>query len=193
MWARVARFEGHPADVEVRIERLRATLAGGLPPELADAKLLVLVDREGGGMVAVTLFDSEEAMRRGDEAMNGGPGNAGSRASVDFYEVPIHTLSGPPPPRAAERSRSLGPLPVPARAAPRVAAAPPGTVGRANRTVRRVAEPAAVDLRPLAWAEARSAPAEQPRCPSARAVARIGPRAIRCDRCASSSPSPRPS
>ena len=42
-------------------------------------------------MLGVTLFESEEALRKGDEAMNAGPGNAGSRASVEFYEMPIHT------------------------------------------------------------------------------------------------------
>jgi hypothetical protein len=45
-------------------------------------------------MLGVTLFDSEQAMRKGDEAMNAGPGNAGSRSSVEFYEVPLHTLWG---------------------------------------------------------------------------------------------------
>jgi hypothetical protein len=38
------------------------------------------------------LFDSEEAMRKGDAVMNSGPGNAGSRSAVEFYEVPLHTL-----------------------------------------------------------------------------------------------------
>ena len=93
MWARVARFEGDPGDVDARIERLRAGLdAGELPSELASARLLMLVDRESGRMLGVTLFESEEAMRRGDEAMNAGPGNAGARAAVEFYEVPLHTL-----------------------------------------------------------------------------------------------------
>jgi len=93
MWARVARFDGDPADVADRVERLRSLFdAGSFPPELAEATFLLLVDRESGGMLGVTLFDSEEAMRRGDEAMNAGPGNAGSRASVEFYEVPLHTL-----------------------------------------------------------------------------------------------------
>jgi hypothetical protein len=93
MWARVARFEGDPADIDARIERLRALLdSGGFPPELDDAKVLLLVDRESGGMLGVTLFESEEAMRLGDEAMNAGPGNAGSRSSVEFYEVPVHTM-----------------------------------------------------------------------------------------------------
>ena len=93
MWARVARFEGDPGDIEERVGRLRPLIdAGGLPPELAWAKLLLLVNHESGGMLGVTLFDSEEAMRKGDVAMNAGPGNAGSRTSVEFYEVPIHTL-----------------------------------------------------------------------------------------------------
>ena len=95
MWARLARFEGDPADLDARVERLRSALdAGAFPPELADAKFLLLADRDSGRMLGVTLFDSEEALRTGDEAMNAGPGNAGSRASVEFYEVPLHTLGG---------------------------------------------------------------------------------------------------
>ena len=54
--------------------------------------VLLLVDRASGGMLGVTLFDSEDAMRKGDEAMNDRPGNAGSRRAVGFYEVPLHTL-----------------------------------------------------------------------------------------------------
>ena len=93
MWARIARFEGDPADVDTRIERLRSMLeSDGVPPELADAKFLLLVDRTSGGALGVTLFESEEAMRRGDEVMNAGQGHAGARSSVDFYEVPLHTL-----------------------------------------------------------------------------------------------------
>ena len=49
MWARVAKFEGDPADVDARIERLRPMLdSGAIPPELADAKFLLLVDRVSG-------------------------------------------------------------------------------------------------------------------------------------------------
>ena len=93
MWARVARFDGDPADVDARLERLRSALdAGTFASELADAKLLMLVDRESGGMIGVTLFHSEEVMREADEVMNAGPGNAGSRSAVEFYEVPLHRL-----------------------------------------------------------------------------------------------------
>jgi hypothetical protein len=93
MWARVARFEGDPADVDARLERLRSLLdSGTFAPELADTKFLMLVDRDTGGMIGVTLFDSEEAMRAADEVMNSGPGNAGSRSAVEFYEVPLQKL-----------------------------------------------------------------------------------------------------
>jgi hypothetical protein len=93
MWARVARFEGDPADIDARLEKLRPLLdSGAIPPELSDARFLLLVDRESGAMLGVTLFESEEAMRKGDAVMNAGPGNAGSRSAVSFYEVPLHTL-----------------------------------------------------------------------------------------------------
>ena len=93
MWARVARFDGDPADVDARLERLRSALdAGTFASELPEAKLLMLVDRESGGMLGVTLFESEDAMRNADAVMNAGPGNAGSRSAVEFYEVPLHRL-----------------------------------------------------------------------------------------------------
>ena len=59
-----------------------------MPPELAGAKWLMLVDRQSGGRLVVAMFDTEEAMRRGDAAMNAGqPRNAGRRSSVELYEV----------------------------------------------------------------------------------------------------------
>jgi hypothetical protein len=92
MWARVARFSGEPADVDARLQRLRALLDGNLPAELADARILMLVDRGSGSMIGITLFDSEDEMRRADVAMNAGQGHAGSRSGVEFYEVPLHLL-----------------------------------------------------------------------------------------------------
>jgi hypothetical protein len=93
MWARVARFDGDPSDVDARIERLRPLLEqGNVPDELAGAKFLLLVDRQSGSSIGLALFDSEDAMRKGDAAMNAGPGHAGNRSAVEFYEVPLHTL-----------------------------------------------------------------------------------------------------
>ncbi len=91
MWARVARFEGDPADVEARVERLQGLIhADAVPPELADAKVLLLVDRASGAMLGLTLFPTEEALHKGDAVMNAGPGAAGRRSAVEFYEVPVH-------------------------------------------------------------------------------------------------------
>lgn len=92
LWARVARFDGDPADIDARIERLRLLLESGPPPGLEGAKFLLLVDRDSGNAIGLALFDTEEALRAGDAVMNAGPGHAGSRATVEFYEVPLHTL-----------------------------------------------------------------------------------------------------
>jgi hypothetical protein len=93
VYARVATFQGDPANVNEAIERLQAQVAGEPPPGLEGAKMLMLVDRETGKSLGVTLFEGEEAMRRGDETLNAGsPVGTGSRTSVEFYEVPVHTL-----------------------------------------------------------------------------------------------------
>ena len=94
MFARVATFQNDPANVDGAIAALRESIANGLPtmPSLADAKFLMLADRESGKMIGIALFDTEEALRAGDAEMNAGPGRAGTRSAVEFYEVPVHTL-----------------------------------------------------------------------------------------------------
>jgi len=68
MYARVATFEGDPARVDEAIASVRSEVdAGEAPPGLEDAKMLMLVNRETGKGIGVTLFDSEEAMRRGEK------------------------------------------------------------------------------------------------------------------------------
>jgi hypothetical protein len=56
--------------------------------------MLILVNHESGKGLGVTLFESEEAIRRGDEALNAmNPGTSERRTSVEFYEVPVQTVS----------------------------------------------------------------------------------------------------
>ena len=95
MYARVATFESDPANVDAAIDMVRAEVeSGDTPAGLEGAKMLMLVDRESGKGLGVTLFETEDAMRRGDEALNAmNPGATERRTSVEFYEVPIHTLS----------------------------------------------------------------------------------------------------
>jgi hypothetical protein len=95
MHARIATFESDPATVDDAISMVRGQVESGeTPPGLEGAKMLMLVNRETGKGVGITLFDSEEAMRRGDEALNAmNPGGSERRTSVEFYEVPVQTVS----------------------------------------------------------------------------------------------------
>ena len=95
MYARVAEFESDPADVDDAIERVRSDVeSDDTPSGLEGAKMLMLVNRETGKGLGVTLFDTEEAMRRGDEALNAmSPGGTERRTSVEFYEVPVQTVN----------------------------------------------------------------------------------------------------
>jgi hypothetical protein len=95
MYARIATFESDPGTVDDAIELVRQEVAGDTPEGLEGAKMLMLVNRETGKGLGVTLFDSEEAMRRGDEALNNmSPGASERRTAVEFYEVPVETVTG---------------------------------------------------------------------------------------------------
>ena len=95
MYARIATFESDPARVDDAINLVRGEVESGETPEgLEGARMMMLINRETGKGLGVTLFDSEEAMRRGDEALNAmSPGATERRTSVEFYEVPVQTVS----------------------------------------------------------------------------------------------------
>jgi hypothetical protein len=93
MYARIATFESDPARIDEAIEVIRSEVAGETPAGLEGAKMLMLINRETGKGLGVTLFESEDAMRRGDEALNSmNPGSSERRTSVEFFEVPVHTV-----------------------------------------------------------------------------------------------------
>jgi hypothetical protein len=94
VYARVATFESDPSKVDDAIAMVRAEVNGAVPPGLEGAKMLMLVDRSSGKGVGITLFESEEAMRRGDQALNSmNPGPTERRVSVEFFEVPVQNLT----------------------------------------------------------------------------------------------------
>jgi hypothetical protein len=95
MYARVATFESNPANVDQAIEMVRSSVESEETPEgLEGARMMMLVDRETGKGLGVTLFESEEAMRRGDAALNAmSPGSTERRTSVEFFEVPVQTIT----------------------------------------------------------------------------------------------------
>jgi hypothetical protein len=91
----VATFESDPGNVDEAIGMVRSEVqSNDTPPGLEGAKMLMLINRETGKGLGVTLFGSEDAMRRGDEALNAmNPGSGERRTSVEFYEVPVETVS----------------------------------------------------------------------------------------------------
>ena len=95
MYARIATFESDPARVDDAIDLVRGQVESGeTPAGLEGAKMLMCVNRETGKGLGITLFESEEAMRRGDEALNAmNPGGTERRTSVEFFEVPVQTVS----------------------------------------------------------------------------------------------------
>jgi heme-degrading monooxygenase HmoA len=95
MYARIATFESDPAKIDEAIDVVRSEVESGETPEgLEGAKMMMLVNRETGKGLGLTIFESEEAMRRGDEALNTmNPGSTERRTSVEFYEVPVQTVS----------------------------------------------------------------------------------------------------
>jgi len=92
MHARIATFEGDPGALEPMIQGMKKDIESGeIPPGLEGAKeVMVFVDRESGRTVGITLFEDEEGLKRGHEALNQmSPDGPMRRTSVDLYEVPI--------------------------------------------------------------------------------------------------------
>ena len=92
MYVRIARFEGGDlAEADQAVERVKEQMGGERPPGLEGARrLLMLIDRQNGRGMGLTFFDSEDDMRRGDEALNQmSPGGSAQRTSVEMYEVGI--------------------------------------------------------------------------------------------------------
>jgi hypothetical protein len=95
VYARVATFESDPSRTDDAIAVVRSQVESEeTPPGLEGAKMLMLVNRETGKGLGITLFDSEEAMRRGHEALDAmNPGATERRTSVEFFEVPVETAT----------------------------------------------------------------------------------------------------
>ena len=91
MYARVAVFESDPANVDDAIERVRSDVeSDDTPSQLERRKMLMLVNRETGKGLGVTLFETEAAMRRGDEALNAmNPEGSERRTSVESTKYPF--------------------------------------------------------------------------------------------------------
>jgi hypothetical protein len=91
MYARVAKWEGAEAEqIRAAAQGISADAASGPPEGLPAKGLMLLVDPEGGRALGITLFATEEDLRRGDATLNemSPPGDGmGQRTAVETYEV----------------------------------------------------------------------------------------------------------
>lgn len=86
MYARVVTFEG-ATDVDGVAKQIQEN---GRPEGVPATAFYMLADRDSGKVYGLTLFDSEEDMRAGDEAMNAmtpPTEGLGRRSSVELCEV----------------------------------------------------------------------------------------------------------
>jgi hypothetical protein len=94
MYARLGWLEdGDAEQIGQLVNGLKGFEESGPPPGLPATGLLVLHNVDEGKMVTVLLFDSEETMRHGDEALQAMeppvPYRPDQRTGVDFYEVGV--------------------------------------------------------------------------------------------------------
>jgi hypothetical protein len=106
MHARIAKFEGgDPARIDQEVEEMRKQIAdtreSGLPADAPEemrtftetvTRFVQLVDRKTGASVGISFCDTEEDMRRADDALNrmSPPDDSGTkRTSVEIYEVAL--------------------------------------------------------------------------------------------------------
>ena len=106
MYARLARFEGSdPSKLDEQIEEIRQQLAAArsgdlpadAPPEAQTlmetvSRFVQLVDRKTGASIGIAYAETEDDMRRADQALNAmsPPDDSGMRRTgVEIYEVAL--------------------------------------------------------------------------------------------------------
>jgi len=90
MYARVVQWEGgDAAAIRESVERIRADAASGLPEGVPSTGFTFLVNPDGGRVIAISLFATEEDLRTGDAKLNemSPPVSMGTRSGVETYEV----------------------------------------------------------------------------------------------------------
>jgi hypothetical protein len=91
MYVRIATFEDS-GDIDAAVEQVKNDVkTDNRPPGLEDAKgMMMLVNRESGKSMGIVMFETEDALKRGDEALNAmSPSGGSARRSVEFYEMPV--------------------------------------------------------------------------------------------------------
>ena len=111
MYARIAKFEGgDPARIDQEMEQMRKQMADarerGLPADAPEgmqtlmetvSRFVNLVDRKTGASVGISFCETEDDMRRADEALNQmspPDDSSGKRTGVEIYEVVLDESFG---------------------------------------------------------------------------------------------------
>ena len=93
MYARVAKWEGSDGDMLRRAaQEINSDAPSGPPPGVPAKGFLMLIDPDNGRSLAIALFETEEDLRKGDEALNAMTprvDDGGKRTSVEMYEVGV--------------------------------------------------------------------------------------------------------
>ena len=71
MYVRVATFE-NSGDIDAAVDQVKGDVENdSRPPGLEDAKgMMMLVNRDTGKSMGIVMFETEEALKRGDAALN---------------------------------------------------------------------------------------------------------------------------
>jgi hypothetical protein len=94
MHARVATFEGgDPNQVRQVVEQINQRSASGPPEGVPAVGLLLLHKPDDGGVLAISLFETEDDLEQGDATLSSMDppvaGGLGRRTSVERYEVGV--------------------------------------------------------------------------------------------------------
>ena len=96
MYVRIARFENAGGDWDERVEEVRKRMSGEVDSPMGQVRdavkrAMMLVDRENSRGAGVIFCETEDDLRRVDQAMNemSPPPGAGTRTSVEVYEVAV--------------------------------------------------------------------------------------------------------
>ena len=90
MLARVATFEGGTAEaIRAAGDQMRANMGEGPPEGIKSTGVTMLIDPEGGRVLFIGLFASEDDLRASEAALEAmdPPEGMGTRSSVNVYEV----------------------------------------------------------------------------------------------------------
>ena len=98
MYARVTKWEGGDGEeISKAAQEINSRAASGPPEGVPAVGFLLLTDPDNGKTLAVSLFETEDDYRQGDETlsqMSPPQEGFGQRGPVEKYEVAVDVRSG---------------------------------------------------------------------------------------------------